>query len=61
MNEKIIDKIYEQAKNYRDPVTNKIFDKFNKDIVIVVKEGNVNISLDIDPNKENEYQELIKN
>ena len=45
----LIASIYEITKNFKDPITGIKLDQNNKNINIVCKNGNANISLDIDP------------
>ena len=61
MSDKLTANIYEVTKNFRDPITDLKLDKDNKNINIVCKDGNVNISLNIDPNFQQKYQYLISN
>jgi len=55
----LIASIYEITKNFKDPVTNIKLDQHNKNINIVCKNGNANISLDIDPKYQTKYENLI--
>jgi len=59
MTDKLITSIYEVTKNFKDPITNIKLDQNNKNINIVCKNGNANISLDIDPKFQKKYQNLI--
>ena len=59
MTDKLVTSIYEIVKNFRDPVTDIRLDQNNNNINIVCKNGNVNISLEIDPNFQKQYQNLI--
>ena len=61
MSDKLITNIYDVTQNFRDPITDFKLDKDNKNINIVCKDGNVNISLNIDPNFQDKYQNLISN
>ena len=55
----LIASIYEITKNFKDPITDIKLDQNNKNINIVCKNGNANISLDIDPKFQKKYQNLI--
>ena len=59
MTDKLITNIYEVTRNFKDPITNIKLDQNNKNINIVCKNGNVNISLDIDPKFQEQYQNLV--
>ena len=59
MSEKILKSIYNITKNHKDPLTNEFYDEVNKNISIVVKNGNVNISISVISNKESVYLELV--
>ena len=59
MTDKLVASIYEIVKNFKDPVKNIRLDQDNNDINIVCKNGNVNISLEINPNFQKQYQNLI--
>ena len=59
MTDKLITSIYEVTRNFKDPITNIKLDQNNKNINIVCKNGNVNISLDIDPKFQEQYQNLV--
>ncbi len=55
----LIASIYEITKNFKDPITHIKLDQNNKNINVVCKNGNANISLDIDPKFQKKYQNLI--
>ena len=59
MTDKLVDSIYEVTKNFIDPVTNLYLNLTNNNINIVCKDGNVNISLNIDSRFKEKYQDLI--
>ena len=59
MSNNLVANIYEITKNFKDPITNITLDQNNKNINIVCKNGNANISLDIDPKFQEKYQNLI--
>tara|TARA_Y100000590_G_scaffold468471_1_gene651349 strand:+ start:1425 stop:2465 length:1041 start_codon:yes stop_codon:yes gene_type:complete len=61
MSEQLIRVIYEITKNFRDPISNLLLDKNNKNLGIIAKNGNVTISLAINPDNHNKYQDLVKN
>ncbi len=55
----LVASIYEITKNFKDPITNIKLDQNNKNIKIVCKDGNVNITLEINPKYQTKYQNLI--
>ena len=59
MTDKFVDSIYEDTKDFRDPVTNLHLDHNNNNINVVCKDGKVNISLNIDSKFKKKYQDLI--
>ena len=59
MTNKLVDNIYEVAKNFKDPVTNLHLDQNNKNIDVLCNNGNVSISLSIDSKFKEKYQNLI--
>ena len=61
MTEQLITIIYEKLKDFHDPLSNKILDRNNTDLNVVCKDGHANISLNINPQEENKYNELSVN
>jgi len=61
MTNKIISDIYKITENFKDPITEKTFDANNKNINIICKEGNINISLNILPENSIKYDNLVSN
>ena len=59
MNNKLLENIFQILNKFRDPITNKTLDRSNKNIEILLKEGNVNIVIKIEPQHEKKYQYLI--
>ena len=60
MSDKIINLIYDISKNYTDPITKLPLDKNNKNLSITENNGNVNLSLEINPKNQNDYNEILK-
>ena len=64
MTEQIISQIFKNIEDLLDPVSNKTLNRSNSDLNVVFKNGHVNISLNINPDKKNNYEGLdfkIKN
>jgi len=59
MTKKLVSKIYEVLNDFQDPVTNIDLNQENKNINVFCKDGNVNISINIDPKLEKKYQDLV--
>ena len=60
MSEQILKLIYDFTKNYNDPSSKLALDENNKNLSIVIKNGTINLTLTIDPNQKNNYDELVK-
>ena len=60
MSDEILYLIYTFSKKFSDPVTNLSFDPKNQNISAVVKEGNVNISLFVQGQKEDLYLNIAR-
>jgi ATP-binding protein involved in chromosome partitioning len=58
MTEQLITLIYEKLEKFKDPVSNKSFDRSNNKLNIVCKDGHAHIALIIDPKLENKYSVL---
>ena len=58
MSDKLITNIYNKLKNFDDPVSNKALDRDNQTLKIICKNGHANITLNIDPSKESQYNKL---
>ena len=52
MSEQLIANIYENLKNFNDPISNKALNRNNSDLNIVCKDGHANITLTINPKEE---------
>ena len=60
MSDEILSLIYTFSKKFSDPETSLSFDPKNKNIAAVVKEGNVNISLLVEGQKEDQYLNILR-
>ena len=58
MSEQILQSIYNLTKNYKDPLSNKPLDQNNTNFQVVIKNGNVNISLSINSDKAEDANKL---
>ncbi len=58
MTEKILQTIYDYTKNYNDPSNNPLNEK-NPNFQVIVRDGNVNISLSINPSDVEKVKELV--
>ena len=58
MSEDIKKKIYNIIEKYKDPATNKYFNPKDSNINIDHKNGNLNISIEIDPSQADQYIQL---
>ena len=61
MSDEILKSIYEITKKFEDPSTKQVFDENSKKISILVENGNVNISLIIEPHKKNVTRMFAQN
>ena len=59
MSEQILKLIYDFTKDYIDPSSKLSLDENNKNLSILIKNGNINITLTIDPNQKSNYDELV--
>ena len=59
MSEDIKKKIYEIIEKYENPVNNKSFNAKDKIFNIILKQGNLNISLEINPSEAQKYDLLV--
>ena len=59
MDEKLIQSIYQNTKDLKDPVTKDLWYIDNKKINIACKNGNINIAIAIKQNQESLYSNLI--
>ena len=55
MSEQLITNIYTKLEKFNDPVSNKPLNSINKDVNVIYKDGHANITITIDPNKEDKY------
>ena len=53
MSEQILKLIYDFTKDYNDPSSKLALDENNKNLSIVIKNGNINLSLTIDQSQKN--------
>ena len=60
MSDKILSLIYTFSKKFSDPVTNLQFEPQNNNISAIVKDGNVNIFLQVTGNETNIYKDILK-
>jgi len=60
MSDEILSLIYTFSKKFNDPETNLSFDPKNQNISADVKEGNVNISLLVKGQKEDQYLNIAR-
>ena len=58
MSEQILQSIYNLTKNYNDPLSNKPLDQNNTNFQVVIKNGNVNISMSINADKAEDANKL---
>lgn len=58
MSEHLLTIIYNKMELFRDPVSNKPLDQKNNDLNLVLKDGHLNISINIDGTKNEEYNKL---
>ncbi len=59
MSDQLTEKIYNITKKFTDPVSNLSLDRDNKNLSVVTKNGNVSISLSIESNNRELYQNLL--
>ena len=59
MSDKILSLIYTFSKKFIDPITNLAFDPVNKNISVIVKEGNVNIFLQVNQENTLAYKDIL--
>ena len=59
MNEKLVNAIYQNTKDLKDPITNNVWYKNSKTINIVSKDGNVSITIDINQKDSIHYADFI--
>ena len=60
MSDEILSLIYTFSKKFSDPETNLSFDPKNQNISVVIKDGNVNISLLVKGQKEDLYLNIAR-
>ena len=61
MSEELLKSIYNITKKLQDPVSNKALDDSNKKLSVSCKNGNVNVSISINPGQEALYNSLVQN
>tara|TARA_Y100001970_G_C14209321_1_gene845981 strand:- start:980 stop:2020 length:1041 start_codon:yes stop_codon:yes gene_type:complete len=59
MSEQILKLIYGVSKKYQDPSSNNVLDEKNRDLRILYEKGTVTVTLSINPQKHQEYNDLI--
>ena len=59
MTDEILSIIYSFSKNFIDPKTNLSFEPKNKNISVIIKEGNVNIFLQVKDNETAIYKDIL--
>ena len=60
MSDKILPLIYTFSKKFTDPNTNLAFEPQNNNISAIVKDGNVNIFLQVRSEKSSMYKDIVK-
>ncbi len=60
MSDNILPLIYTFSRKFSDPKTNLSFDRQNNNISAIVKEGNVNIFLQVNDGETNIYKDILK-
>ena len=60
MSDKILSLIYTFSKKFSDPKTNLPFERQNNNISAIVKDGNVNIFLQVTGNETYIYKDILK-
>ena len=58
MSEQILSAIYNISKNFNDPITKLSLEQKNNNISVIVKNGNVNVSINIIGNNTEIYSDL---
>ncbi len=61
MSEELLKSIYNITEKFNDPVTNAVLNSSNKKLSIICKNGNVNVSISINPGQEAIYNSLVQN
>ena len=61
MSDQITNKVYKVLEKYRDPLTGKNFHHSDSNINIIVKNGHLNVSMDIDPLQAKKYENIQEN
>ena len=58
MSDQLITNIYNKLKDFSDPISNKAYNRDNEALEVICKDGHANITLNIDPTKESQYNKL---
>ena len=58
MSDKLIALLYEKLESFNDPISKKPLNSSNSDLNIVCKDGHANISININPNDKQIYNEI---
>lgn len=61
MSDHLVETIYQYTKNFKDPVSNEILDENCKNFFVTCKNGNANITIEIDPQNIDKYEKLSLN
>lgn len=61
MSEQLISIIYDKLEKFNDPISKRPLNEENNDINVVCKDGNCNISININPDKKEQYEGLANN
>jgi len=61
MSDQILLKIYENLANFLDPISNKPLNKENNNFILIFKDGHANITIIINPNYKEKYEDLSIN
>ena len=58
MSDQLLSKIYKKLENFSDPISNLPLNRLNKDINVVIKDGNVNITININASYQAKYEKI---
>jgi len=59
MSDELVSTIYNLLSKFKDPVSETFFNKNNQNITILSRNGNINITINIDPKFQTKYENLI--
>ena len=60
MSDNILGLIYTFSKKFKDPITNLSFEPENNNISAIVRDGNVNVFLQVKGEETNIYKDILK-